>query len=74
MTLYEKFLWSVSAWTLLEGSCVLLFPDLSAQLSLKLFPGIGKHFAEIPRCELRKYGAIELGFGLLLAGYLRWIG
>jgi uncharacterized protein YjeT (DUF2065 family) len=74
MEIYAKMLWTLSLWTLCEGSLVLLFPGLSIRITCKLFPKWGAFLTEMPTKDLRRLGAIELGFGLLLGAYLFFAG
>lgn len=74
MEIYEKLLWVLSLWTLIEGGFVLVLPGLSLRLTRRLFPKWGAFLQEMPAGELRRLGAIEWGFGLLLAAYLLFAG
>lgn len=74
MEMYEKILWVLTGWTLVEGTWVLTWPKGSVWLTRKLFPKWGAFLEEMNPKELQKLGAVELGFGLLLGGYLLWAG
>jgi len=67
---YTKFLWALSAWTLVEGCFRLTFPALSIQLSESLFPKWAEFLKDIPQNDFRKMGTIELGFGLFMGSFL----
>lgn len=70
MDYYEKFLWGLSLWTVLEGAMVALVPGITCRITRKLFPRWGNLLEMMEITELRKMGAVELIFGLLLGGYL----
>jgi len=74
MDMYERILWVLASWTLVEGSGVLAWPRGAARLTRRIFPKWGAVLAELAPEELRKLGAVELAFGLLLGGYLFWAG
>ncbi|MGA0332769.1 MAG: hypothetical protein ACO3N7_03220 [Kiritimatiellia bacterium] len=71
---FEFFLGFLSVWTLFEGTLLCAFPGLSRRLTRHLFPKWAAVLEEVDLPELRKYGAIEFTFGLLLGGYLLIMG
>lgn len=72
MQIYEMILWFLAGWTLIEGSCILIWPKGVIALTRKLFSSWGEVLSGMESLELRKLGAIEITFGLLLGAYLLW--
>jgi len=74
MTLFEKILWGITFWTLCEGAFVAAWPRGAIALTRRIFPGWGNMLAAMAHRDLRKLGAVELVFGILLGCYLLWAG
>jgi hypothetical protein len=72
MDFYEKILGFITGWTLIEGVVVLCWPRGAMAVTQKLFPKWGGVLSEMELPDLRKMGLVEMGFGLLLGGYLLW--
>lgn len=72
MKSYETILWILTAWTVGEGVMLLAWPGGAKALTKKCFSKWGAILEGIPGGEMRKLGAVELAFGLLLGGYLLW--
>lgn len=70
MQLFERFLWFLAGWTMIEGMLVMLCPSAMVRFAQYLFRRWGEAFASMDRKDLRALGLIEFSFGLLLCGYL----
>lgn len=69
---FEWFLSFLAAWTLIEGSLILLAPGAMLAFVGRLFPKVRQTFGDLSPAHFRLYGAIEMGFGGLLGLYLLW--
>jgi len=74
MEIYEKLLWGITFWTFCEGALLLIWPKGAIALGKRIFSKLGPVFSEMTPSQLRTYGAVEFGFGILLGSYLFWAG
>jgi len=70
MEIFDKILWGVAIWTFIEGGILLCIPRFSIRIAHIFFRKIATLLEDMELSELRKYGAIECGFGLCLGTYL----
>ena len=74
MPVFDRLLWCLVGWTLIEGFLVMVWPTGMIRLTRRLFRTWSEALSTMALKDLRKIGLIEFCFGLLLGGYLLWAG